>query len=171
MGEVQLFGSQYAMRIWLDPQKLSSYGMTPTDVATAVHAQNAQVSAGQLGGAPAVRGQQLNATITAQTRLQTRRGVRGHPAARRRPTARRCGCATWPAWSWARQLYDVDSMLNNGRPAAIGIKLAPGANALATAEAVKARIDELSTYFPHGVQVDLSLRHHHLRPRSPSRRW
>ncbi|WP_338367517.1 efflux RND transporter permease subunit, partial [uncultured Pseudoalteromonas sp.] len=71
VGEVQLFGSQYAMRIWLDPAKLQNYKLTPADISTSISAQNAQVSAGQLGGMPAVEGQQLNATVTAQSRLQT----------------------------------------------------------------------------------------------------
>ncbi|MGB0843081.1 MAG: efflux RND transporter permease subunit, partial [Pseudoalteromonas shioyasakiensis] len=71
VGEAQLFGSQYAMRIWLDPAKLQNYQLTPDDISAAISAQNAQVSAGQLGGMPAVAGQQLNATVTAQSRLQT----------------------------------------------------------------------------------------------------
>ena len=71
VGEVQLFGSQYAMRIWLDPAKLQSYKLTPNDISAAIKAQNAQVSAGQLGGMPSLAGQQLNATVTAQSRLQT----------------------------------------------------------------------------------------------------
>src|SRR5690606_30405706 len=71
VGDVQVFGTQYAMRVWLDPDKLAAFGLTPLDVSAAIQAQNAQVSAGQFGGAPAVEGQQLNATITAQTRLQT----------------------------------------------------------------------------------------------------
>ena len=71
VGNVQLFGSKYAMRIWLDPNKLASYGVTPTDVSSAIVAQNAQVPVGQLGGTPSVPGQQLNASITARGRLQT----------------------------------------------------------------------------------------------------
>src|SRR5690606_28165724 len=71
VGDIQVFGTQYAMRLWLNPEKLASYNLTSLDVSNAVQAQNAQVSAGQLGGAPAVKGQALNATITAQTRLQT----------------------------------------------------------------------------------------------------
>src|SRR3990167_1200987 len=71
VGEVQMFGSQYAMRIWLDPAKLQNYKLTTADISAAISAQNAQVSAGQLGGMPALEGQQLNATVTAQSRLQT----------------------------------------------------------------------------------------------------
>ncbi|CAN2536141.1 Multidrug+resistance+protein+MexB [Methylocapsa aurea] len=71
VGNTQLFGAGYAMRIWLDPDKLAGYALNPSDVASAIQAQNAQVSAGQLGGPPARKGQQLNATVTAQSRLQT----------------------------------------------------------------------------------------------------
>ncbi|MDT0835778.1 efflux RND transporter permease subunit, partial [Staphylococcus pseudintermedius] len=71
VGSTQLFGTKYAMRIWLDPDKLNTYKLTPTDVINALRAQNAQVAVGQLGGTPSVKGQQLNATITAQDRLQT----------------------------------------------------------------------------------------------------
>ena len=71
VGEIQLFGAQYAMRIWLDPLKLTQYSLTSLDVVAAIRSQNAQVSAGQLGGAPSVAGQELNATVSAQSRLQT----------------------------------------------------------------------------------------------------
>src|SRR5690606_39419249 len=71
VGELQIFGAGYAMRIWLDPERLRNFALTPADIKAAILAQNAQVSAGELGGAPAVRGQELNATITSQTRLQT----------------------------------------------------------------------------------------------------
>ena len=78
VGDMNLFGSQYAMRIWLDPNRLNNYHLTPADVRNAIQAQDAQVSAGQLGGAPAAPGQQLNATITAQTLLKTPAGIRKH---------------------------------------------------------------------------------------------
>ena len=71
VGDVQVFGAQYAMRIWLDPDKMVNYELTTTEIISALKAQNAQVTAGQLGGSPAVAGQQLNATITAETRLNT----------------------------------------------------------------------------------------------------
>ncbi|MCB2468853.1 efflux RND transporter permease subunit, partial [Listeria monocytogenes] len=71
VGDFQVFGSQYSMRIWLDPAKLNSYQLTPGDVSSAIQAQNVQISSGQLGGLPAVKGQQLNATIIGKTRLQT----------------------------------------------------------------------------------------------------
>ena len=108
VGEVNTFGSQYAMRIWLDPARLAKYRLTPLDVSAAVQAQNAQVSAGQLGGLPAVDGQRLTATITAQTRLQTAGAVPRHPAAGRRRRvagpARRRG----PGGAGRRDLGDRD---------------------------------------------------------------
>ncbi len=152
VGDVTLFGAQYAMRIWLDPQKLASFRMTPADVAAAVQAQNAQVSAGQLGGAPSVPGQQLNATITAQTRLST-------PAEfeaillRVAPDGAQVRLRDVARVELAGEQADVDSMFNNAPAGAMGIKLAPGANALQTINAVKARFEELSRYFPAGVEV------------------
>jgi hydrophobe/amphiphile efflux-1 (HAE1) family protein len=152
VGEVTLFGAQYAMRIWLDPAKLLNYKLTPADVSTAVRAQNAQVSAGQLGGLPAAPGQQINATITAQSRLQTAeqfeqiilRTAAGGATVRLRDVARvELGGENYTSLSFY-----------NGKPAAgLAIRLAAGANALATADAVKARIDSLKPYFPAGFDA------------------
>ena len=99
VGELTLFGTQYAMRIWLDPGKLNSFKLTPADVGAAIRSQNVQISAGQLGGLPAVPGQQLNATISAQGRLQTPAQFESI-VLRTDPPVPRCGCATWPASSW-----------------------------------------------------------------------
>ncbi|WP_428422519.1 efflux RND transporter permease subunit [Methylibium sp.] len=152
VGEVTLFGAQYAMRIWLDPAKLNNYKLTPADVSAAVRAQNAQVSAGQLGGLPAAPGQQINATITAQSRLQTAdqfeqiilRTAAGGATVRLRDVARvELGGDNYTSLSFY-----------NGKPAAgLAIRLAAGANALATADAVKARLDGLKGYFPVGVEA------------------
>ncbi|MGI8672427.1 MAG: efflux RND transporter permease subunit [Luteitalea sp.] len=152
VGNVLRFGSQYAMRIWLDPHKLQNYAMTPADVRAAILAQNAQVSAGQLGAAPAVDGQQLNATITAQSRLQRpeqfeaivlRTDVAG-AVVRLRDVAR---------VELGSENYDVFARYN-GKPAAgMAVQLATGANALDTADAVRARVDELSQYFPPGMEA------------------
>ncbi|HET6412509.1 MAG TPA: efflux RND transporter permease subunit [Anaeromyxobacter sp.] len=152
VGDVQLFGAQYAMRVWLDPQRLTGLGLTPGDVAAAILTQNALVSAGQLGGTPASPGQEINATITAQTRLQSPREFErillrvapGGAEVRLRDVAR---------VELAGEIADVDSLFNNQPAAAIGIKLAPGANALKTVQAVKARFDELARYFPRGMEV------------------
>ncbi|UEM04189.1 efflux RND transporter permease subunit [Skermanella rosea] len=152
VGTVTLFGAQHAMRIWLDPNKLISYGLTTTDVVSAITAQNAEVSAGQLGGAPAVPGQQLNATIIAQTRLQTPEEfsrilirVNTDGSQIRLSDVARVEVGAENFTTVARY---------NGKPAAgMGISLATGANALDTAAAVRARIEELKPFFPAGVEV------------------
>ena len=151
VGEVTVFGSQYAMRIWLDPAKLVNYKLTTADVRAAIQAQNTQVSAGQLGGTPAVEGQQLNATISALGRLQTvedfdsillRTNAQGGNVYLRDVARTELGSDS----------YGVVARYN-GKPAAgIAIRLAAGANALTTANAVKAKVDELSSYFPAGVK-------------------
>ena len=147
VGDIQLFGAQYAMRIWLDPQKLASFNLTPADVSTAIKAQNAQVSAGQLGGAPNLPGTGLNATITAQSRLQT-------PDQFRQIIVKNStGGATVRLSDVARVELGAENYGSvakfNGKPAAgLAIRLAPGANALDTAAAVKARMAQLQKNFP-----------------------
>ncbi len=152
VGEVQVFGAPYAMRIWLDPDKLNNFKLTPGDVEAALRAQNAQVSAGQLGGTPAVPGQGFQASITAQSRLQTvpefeqillRSSAQGGEV-RIKDVAR---------VEMGTENYGFRAHYN-GKPAAgIGVKLAAGANALATADAVRARMNEMRPYFPAGVDV------------------
>lgn len=150
VGEVEVFGSQYSMRIWLDPNKLYSYNLVPADVVAAIQAQNAQVSAGQLGGTPSVPGQQLNATITAQTLLQTPeqfdeillRTTPDGAAVRLRDVAR---------VEMGSESYDVVARYNGMQSAALGFKLATGANALNTAEAIKREISVLEQAFPPGM--------------------
>lgn len=151
VGEVTVFGSQYAMRIWLDPAKLVNYKLTTADVRAAIQAQNTQVSAGQLGGTPAVEGQQLNATISALGRLQT---VEDFDSILLRTNAQGGNVYLRDV---ARTELGSDSYgivaRYNGKPAAgIAIRLAAGANALTTANAVKAKVEELSRYFPAGVK-------------------
>ena len=152
VGDTTLFGSQYAMRIWLDPNKLNSFNMTPLDVKNAIQAQNAQVSSGQLGGLPAAENQQINATITAQTRLRTAeqfqnivlRTLTGGAQVKLRDVARiELGSESYT--SVGRY---------NGKPAAgLAIKLATGANALDTVKAIDARVAQLERFFPPGVKV------------------
>ncbi|WAC48634.1 efflux RND transporter permease subunit [Asticcacaulis sp. SL142] len=151
VGEVQLFGAQYAMRIWLNPGQLTNYSLTPNDVINAIQAQNAQVSAGQIGGLPATEGVALNATITAQSRLQTVEQFNNIIVKN----------ATDGAIVHLRDVARVElgsesygsKALYNGKPAAgMAIRLAPGGNALETAEAVKHRMDELKGNFPAGYQ-------------------
>ncbi len=152
VGEVLMFGSQYAMRIWLDPNKLHSFEMTPADVKAAIKAQNAQVSAGQLGGTPSTQGQQLNATITAQTLLRTpdqfdnillRTNTDGSTV-RLRDVART---------ELGSESYDTVVRYNRNPAVGLAIKLATGANALNTSEAIKEKLAELSRFFPHGMQI------------------
>jgi multidrug efflux pump len=152
VGEVQMFGSQNAMRIWLHPDRLNNYKLTPADVVAALQAQNAQVSAGQFGGTPAVEGQQLNATVTARTLLQTpeqfeniilRTGSDGSTV--RLKDVADCKIGT--------ENYDVEGRYM-GKPAAgMAIRLAAGANALDTADRVKTKMAELSKFFPPSVKV------------------
>jgi len=151
VGDVTLFGSQYAMRIWLDPAKLQSYQLTPADVTTAVQAQNAEVSAGELGGAPAMPGQQLNATVTAQSRLQTAEQF-GAILLKTMENGATVHLRDVAKMELGRENYNTVARLN-GKPATgIAIKLATGANALDTAEAVKARVEEMGKQFPKGMK-------------------
>ncbi|MBU3890992.1 efflux RND transporter permease subunit [Methylosinus sp. KRF6] len=152
VGATQLFGAGYAMRIWLDPDRLAEYALIPSDVASAIQAQNAQVSAGQLGGLPARRGQQLNATVTAQSRLQTPEQFRDVivKSAADGSLVRIGDVATVELGA---EDY-VSASTYNGAPATgLAINLATGANAVRTAAAVKAAIDRLAPTFPEGVKV------------------
>ena len=152
VGETQLFGSKYAMRIWLDPAKLQNYRLTTTDVSAAITAQNAQVSAGQLGGMPFLKGQQLNATVTAQSRLQTPEQF-GNIILRTTTNGATVRLRDIARIELGGESYDVISRYN-GKPATgLAIKLATGANALATAEAVNAKMKELSPFFPAGMKA------------------
>jgi multidrug efflux pump len=151
VGDSQLFGSQYAMRIWLSPDKLTSYALTPSDVITAIRAQNTQVSAGQLGGTPALPGTALNATISAQSRLQTPDQFR---AIILKTTAD--GAHVYlrdvARVELGAEDYGTLAKFNLHPGAGVALKLAPGANALDTAAAVKARMAELSKTFPAGMK-------------------
>jgi multidrug efflux pump len=152
VGELQVFGSQNAMRIWLNPDKLNNYRMTTGDVTAALQAQNVQVSAGQFGGTPAVPGQQLNATVTARTLLQTteqfdniilRTNTDGSTVKLRDVATAKVGTEN----------YDIQSFYQGKPVGGMAIRLAAGANALETANRSKAKMTELSRYFPGGVKV------------------
>jgi hydrophobe/amphiphile efflux-1 (HAE1) family protein len=152
VGETQLFGAQYAMRIWLDPSKLNQYRLTPADVTAAIQAQNAQVSAGEFGGTPSVRGQQLNATLTAQTRL---RSVEEFNAIvlRTQTDGSRVLLSDVARVELGSEQYGSAARFN-GKPAAgLAVKLATGANALDTVRAVEAKLKDLEPYFPPGMKV------------------
>ncbi len=152
VGNIQVFGQPYSMRIWLDPHRLTSFNLTTTEVQAAIMAQNADVSAGQLGGTPSVRGQQLNATITAQSRLKSvadfeniiLKVLSDGSQVRLRDVAR---------VELGVQNYDMTTHFN-GKPAAgMAITLATGANALKTASLVKEKMASLKPLLPPGVQI------------------
>ncbi|QUY51919.1 efflux RND transporter permease subunit [Psychrobacter pacificensis] len=151
VGEVQVFGSSYAMRIWLDPARLRSYNMMPSDVVSAVRAQNAQVSAGQLGQAPADTDQQvINATVSVQSYLQTPEEFR-NILLKTDSSGAQVRLGDVADVEIGSENYSVISLYNGQEAAALGISLAAGANALETREAVGARIAELETNFPAGL--------------------
>ncbi len=152
VGELQLFGFQNAMRVWVDPARLHSFGMTTSDVIVALQAQNAQVSAGQFGGTPALPGQQLNATVTARTLLQTPEQfdaiiLRTNPdgSVVRLKDVAQCKIGT--------ENYDIQSRYKGKPIGGMAIRLAAGANALDTGERVKTKMAELEKFFPPGMKV------------------
>ncbi|KDB50285.1 inner membrane efflux protein [Sphaerotilus natans subsp. natans DSM 6575] len=155
VGDVQTLGTGHAMRLWLDPAKLAAYGLMPSDIASAVNAQNAQISAGQVGGLPAPPGQQLNVTITARSKLQSVREFReivlktasDGSAVRLGDVAR---------VELGGESYNVVTRFKGRPSAAMGVRLAEGANAIAVADAVKARLAELQPGFPYQLQTALT---------------
>jgi HAE1 family hydrophobic/amphiphilic exporter-1 len=152
VGEVELFGGQYAMRVWLNPDKLTDYGMTVQDVIAALRAYNVEVSAGQFGGAPAVEGQRLNAAIIVQSLLKTPDEFAAIPL-RINPDGSTVRVKDVGRTELGTESYDVD-IAHNGRPsAALAIRQAAGANALEAADNVKAKLAEMSHYFPPGLKV------------------
>ena len=151
VGSTQMFGAAYAMRIWLDPYQLTHYQLTTAEVKTAIQAQNTQISAGQLGGTPAVAGQQLNATVTAQSRLQTPEQFRAIVLKTTTEGAVvRLGDVA--KVEMGSENYEVISRYKGNPSSGLAVTLASGANALRTAEAVKAKLAELEQYFPKGLQ-------------------
>jgi len=150
VGEAILFGTEYSMRLWLKPDRLQAFGLTPADVAKAVRAQNVQLAAGELGQIPAASGQQMNAVIVTRSRLATpaefgevivRSDARG-ATVRVKDIAR---------VELGAQDYSIAARIDGQPTAAIAIRMAPGANALDTAKAVNARMTELARYFPKGI--------------------
>ncbi|EDS6651028.1 efflux RND transporter permease subunit [Salmonella enterica subsp. arizonae] len=152
VGDVQLFGAQYAMRIWLDANLLNKYQLTPVDVISQLKVQNDQIAAGQLGGTPALPGQQLNASIIAQTRLKDPQEF-GKITLRVNTNGSVVHLKDVARLELGGENYNVVARIN-GKPASgLGIKLATGANALDTATAIKAKLAELQPFFPQGMQV------------------
>ena len=152
VGEVKAMGSGYAMRIWLDPALLQKYSLMPSDVTTALEAQNTEVSAGQLGALPAVASQQLNATITARSKLQTAEEFR-NVVVKSNSAGAVVLLGEVATVELGSDSYDVNSALNGKPSAAMGVQLATGANALEVGEAVKAKLAELEPYYPSEMQL------------------
>lgn len=152
VGEVETFGTQYAMRVWLNPDSLTNYHLTIADVIAALRSYNVEVSAGQFGGTPAVEGQRLNASIIVQSLLKTPDEFSAIPL-RVNPDGSVVRIKDVGRTELGTEVYDVEAF-HNGKPsAAMAIRQAAGANALDTADAVKAKLDEMSRYFPSGMKV------------------
>ncbi|MDB5955851.1 efflux RND transporter permease subunit [Ramlibacter sp.] len=152
VGNLNVFGSQYAMRIWLDPAKLDGFGLTPLDVLAAVQGQNVQVSGGQLGGTPAVPRQQITATITESTLLRTPQQF-GAIVLKALPDGSQVRLRDVARIALGAESFAIDNRYDAQPASGIGIQLATGANALATASAVRARIAQLQPSFPPGLEV------------------
>ena len=155
VGELQVFGGSYAMRIWLDPAKLTSFNLTPSDVAAAIRAQNAQVAVGQLGGAPAVQGQVLNATVNAQSMLQTPEQFK-NIFLKNAADGAQVRLSDVARVELGSDNYQFDSKFNGNPAGGVAIKLATGANALDTAAAVEKRLSELRVNYPSGLKDKLA---------------
>ena len=152
VGEVEIFGTQYAMRVWLNPDKLTDYHLTVADVITAMKAYNVEVSAGQFGGAPAVEGQRLNASIMVQSLLKTPEQFAAIPL-RINPDGSIVRVKDVGRTELGTDVYDIEVTYNGKPSTALAVRQAAGANALDTANAVRAKMEELSRYFPAGMKV------------------
>ncbi|MFH1117699.1 MAG: efflux RND transporter permease subunit, partial [Pseudomonadota bacterium] len=152
VGEVENFGAQYAMQVWLNPDKLTGFNLTVEDVLSALKAYNVEVSAGQFGGAPAVKGRRLNASIVVQSLLKTPDEFAAIPI-RTNPDGSVVRIKDVGRTELGTEQYDVVANYNGKPCAAMAIRQAAGANALDTADAVKAKLKEMSRYFPPGMKV------------------
>lgn len=152
VGEVGTWGSQYAMRIWLNPNKLVSYNLTAEDVVASVRSYNVQVSAGQFGGAPAVEGQRLNASITVQTMLETPEEFAAIPL-RTNPDGSILRVRDIGRVELGSENYALTAQYNGMPAGMLFVRKAAGANALDTADAIRQTMDELSVNFPEGMIV------------------
>ncbi|MCW5592583.1 MAG: efflux RND transporter permease subunit [Burkholderiales bacterium] len=150
VGEALLFGTEYSMRLWLKPEKLQGYRLSPADVARAVRAQNVQLATGELGQLPAAAGQQLNAVIVTRSRLSTPEEF-GNIVVRTNPDGSTLRVKDVARVELGAQDYNIAARLDSQPAASVAIRLAPGANALETVGAVKARMTELARFFPKGV--------------------
>jgi len=152
VGTLSIYGSQYAMRIWLDLNKLNNFALTPTDITAALLAQNVQISGGQLGGTPAVPDQQLNATITEATLLRTADEF-GAILLKALPDGSQVHLRDVGRIALGAESFSIDNKYNGQPATGIAIQLATGANALNTANAVRAQLDQLKPYFPPGMEI------------------
>ena len=152
VGEVESFGSQYAMRVWLNPDKLVDYKLTIVDVIAGLKAYNVEISAGQFGATPAVKGQRLNASIIVQNLLKTPEEFDNIPL-RIDPDGSVVRVRDVARTELGTERYDVNALFNGKECAALAVRQAAGANALDTADAIRATMDELSNYFPQGMKV------------------
>ena len=152
VGEVEVFSTQYAMRLWLNPQRLTDYRMTMEDVIQGLQAYNVEISAGQFGGAPAVPGQRLNASIIVQNLLKTPEEFAAIPL-RINPDGSIVRVRDLGRTELGTERYGSNPLYNGQPSSALAVRQASGANALKTADAVKAKMQELSRYFPPGMKV------------------
>ena len=151
VGDVNVFGAPYAMRIWLDPHKLASFQLMPSDVISAISAQNTELAAGEVGGMPQPEGQMINATVTAQSRLQTPEEFR-NIIVKAEPSGAKVLLSDVARVELGADNYSATIRVNGHPGAGMGIFLEPGANALRTADLVKQRVEEISTRMPPGYQ-------------------
>jgi hydrophobe/amphiphile efflux-1 (HAE1) family protein len=152
VGEVEAFGGQYAMRVWLNPERLTEYQMTIPDVIAALRAYNVEVSAGQFGGAPAVESQRLNAAIIVQSLLKTPDEFAAIPL-RINPNGSIVRVKDVGRTELGAEFYDAQVYFNGKPSAGLAVRQAAGANALATAKAIRAKLDEMGRFFPAGMKV------------------
>src|SRR6266568_2742523 len=156
VGEANMFGSQYAMRVWINPDKLNSFALTAGDVITAIQNQNAQVPVGQIGDKPAVEGQELNVIMQGRTTLRMVPEFE-NILLRTNPDGSRVLLKDVAHVALGAENYGTQARVNGHLSAAVAIKLSPSANALNTAEAVRKKVADLSRFFPPGVRVDYPL--------------
>lgn len=154
VGEAILFGTEYSMRLWLKPEKLHAYSLSPADVTRAVRAQNVELATGEIGQAPAAKGQQLNAVIVTRSRLQTPEEF-GNILVRTLPNGAAVRVKDVARVELGSQDYNIYARLNGQPNAAIAVRVSPDGNALDVVKAVRARMAELSQYFPEGISWDV----------------
>src|SRR5258705_7182397 len=156
VGEALMFGSQYAMRVWMNPDKLNSFGLTAAEVTTAIENQNRQVPVGQIGATPSIKGQQLNVIMQGRTTLRTVTEFE-NILLRTNPDGSRVLLKDVARVAFGAENYGTQARVNGHLSAAVAIKLSPSANALNTAVAVREKVTELSKFFPPGVHVEYPL--------------